>query len=160
MTRFAGLAGRLARVGGAVVLAAALAAGAAGAGGLEPTVPVAQAGAEWCDADPIRLYQVDDGWLLPVPVFYVPGAQVTNPLELTRIAALLTGTLLKVSSSHEQLPQGTRVTLRVTIPTGSGSVYPTRLLVSQGVNGTGTTYAEVYGQSGQELVARFTLPAT
>ena len=156
MTRVAGL---LVRVGGAVMLATALAVGAAGAGGLGPAVPVAPAGAERCDADPIRLFQVDDGWLLPVAVFYTPGAQIGSPLELPRLLALLTGTFLKVSSSRQQLPPGTQVTRRVTVPTGTGPAYPTRLIVSRGVNGTGTKYAEVYGWSGQELVAEFLLPA-
>src|SRR5690349_3564837 len=49
------------------------------------TVPVAYAGDEWSDGDPIRLIQAEDGRLLPVAIFYMPGAQVRSLLDLTRI---------------------------------------------------------------------------
>jgi hypothetical protein len=152
-------AGLLVRVGAAVVVATALTVWTAVPGGPAPAVPAAQAGSEWCDADPVRLFRADDGQLLPVVVFYTPGAQIESLLELPRILALLTGTLLKVSSTSESVPDGMRLTLRVTVPTGAGPAYPTRLVVSQGFGGTLTRYAEVYGRSGQEMVARFLLPA-
>ena len=134
---------------------AALAAAAAAVHG----APVARAWDEWCDSDPIQLIRTDDGRLLPVVVFYTPGAQVRSPLDLPRLLALLTGTLLTVRTSSQPVPEGTQVTLRVTVPTGTGPAFATRMVVSQGPGGALTRYAEVSGQSGQEMVAQFLLPA-
>jgi hypothetical protein len=134
--------------------AAALAATAAVHG-----APVARAGDEWCDSDPVQLIRTDDGRLLPVVVFYTPGARVRSLLDLPRLLALLTGTLLTVRSASQPVPEGTQVTLRVTVPAGAGPAFATRLVVSQGPGGTLTRYAEVAGQSGQEMVAQFLLPA-
>jgi hypothetical protein len=145
--RQAGVA--LVRTAGAAALAAAAVRG----------VPVARAGDEWCDTDPVQLIRTDDGWLLPVAVFYTPGAQVRSLLDLPRLLALLTGTLLTVRSASQPVPEGTQVTLRVTVPTGTGPAFATRLVVSRGPGGTLTRYAEVAGQSGQEMVAQFLLPA-
>jgi hypothetical protein len=116
------------------------------------TVPVAYAGDEWSDGDPIRLIQTEDGRLLPVAIFYTPGAQVRSLLDLSRILSLLSGTLLSVHSTSEPAPGGTRVSLRVTVPTGLGAPFPTRLVVSSGPYGTLTRYSEVYGTIGWPLV--------
>ena len=103
--------------------------------------------------------RTDDGWGLPVAVFYLPGGQVRSPLDVPRILSLLAGTLLTVRSSSQPAPEGTQVRLRVIVSSGTGPAYATRLLVSEGIGGTRTTYAEVYGWSGQEMVAQFVLPA-
>jgi hypothetical protein len=93
-----------------------------------------------------------------VVVFYTPSARVRSLLDLPRILALLTGTLLTVRTASQPVPEGTQVTLRVTVPTGTGPAFATRMVVSRGPGGTFTNYAAVYGQSGQEMVAQFLLP--
>jgi hypothetical protein len=148
----------LLQVGCALVFAAAVATWPGALPGAR-AVPVAQAGDEWSDVDPIRLVQTDDGRLLPVAVFYTPGAQVRSPLDLPRLLSLLSGTLLQVHSTSEPDAGGTRVTLRVTVPSGSGTPFPTRLIVSAGPLGTLTRYCEVQGTSGQPMLAEFLLPA-
>jgi hypothetical protein len=122
------------------------------------TVRVAHAGDEWSDGDPIRLIQTDDGRLLPVVVFYTPGAQVRSLLDLPRIISLLRGTLLRAHTTTEPVAGGTSVSLQVTVPTGFGEAFPTRLVVSSGPFGTLTRYGEVYGTSGQPMVVEFVLP--
>ena len=45
-----------------------------------------------------------------------------------------------------------------TVPTGLGARFPTRLTATAGRLGTLKTYAQVYGTSGERMVARFVLP--
>ena len=144
--RQAGVA--LVRTAGAVALAAA--AGRA--------VPVARAWDEWCDSDPIRLVDVD-GQPLPVAVFYTPGAQLSSPQDAPRLLSLLNGTLLRVSTGTERVPGGTKVTLRVTVPSDLGPAFATRLVVSALPYGHGTRYAAVTAVSDHPMVAEFLLPA-
>jgi hypothetical protein len=140
--------------------AAGVVAAAAGLGHLSggPGVPAAQAWDEWCDTDPARLIQTDDGVPLPYPVFYLTGGQIRDPLDAPRVAALLLGAALTESSSRPAPGGGTEVTLVATVPTGLGARFPTRLTATAGPLGTLKTYAQVYGTSGERMVARFVLP--
>ncbi len=140
--------GALVRTAGVVGLAAAAVRG----------VPVAWAGDEWCDSDPIRLVDVD-GQPLPVAVFYTPGAQLSRLLDAPRLLSLLTGTLLRVSTGTERVAGGTKVTLRVTVRSDFGKPFATRLVVSALPYGNGTRYAAVTGVSDQPMIAEFLLPA-
>ena len=55
---------------------------------------------------------------------------------------------------------GTAVEVRVTVPAGGrllGAGVPTRLLVTQGPQGTLATYGGASGESGAPMIVRFTL---
>ena len=142
------------RVGAALVRTAGAALAAAAVRG----APVARAWDEWCDSDPIRLVDVD-GQLLPVAVFYTPGARLSSPLDAPRLLSLLRGTLLGVSTGTERVAGGTKVTLRVTVRSDLGEPFATRLVVSALPYGNGKRYAAVTGVSDQPMVAEFILSA-
>jgi hypothetical protein len=115
-----------------------------------PAARLAWANDEWCDTDPVLVIHTPQGTL--VPVYYLTGVYG----ELNVVAGLL-GNL---AASYTATPSGlgTAVTLRVTVPAGSGAGYPTRLKVSSGPLGTLTVYGQTTGTSGQQMSVPFYLP--
>ncbi|HEX2033572.1 MAG TPA: hypothetical protein VHS99_05255 [Chloroflexota bacterium] len=113
------------------------------------STPVAGAGAEWCECDPLVVVATPGGAL--VPVF------VTNAgLGLLHLAAVQ---LAQLTYTVTPVPNGqqTQVNLRVLIPNDLFGEFPTRSTASSGPLRTGTIYATAQGHCGQPLHLTFTL---
>ena len=76
--------------------------------------------------------------------------------------SLLTGTLLRVSTSTQRVAGGTKVTLRVTVPNDTffGTGFPTRLKVTADPLGTSRVYGTATGTSGTAMTVKFVLPSS
>jgi hypothetical protein len=117
-----------------------------------PGAAPAAAWSEWCDTDPVLLVRTPGGQL--VPIFFLTGVYG----ERYAVSGLLAN--LSADYTAEPVAEGTAVEVRVTVPAGGrlfGSRIPTRLLVTQGPQGTLATYGGATGESGEPMIVRFTL---
>jgi hypothetical protein len=133
-----------------VARVAGVVAGAAAGAATWPAARLAWANDEWCDTDPVLVIRTPAG--NPVSVYYLTGVYG----ELNVVAGLL-GNL---TASYTATPSGlgTAVTVRVTVPAGSGGAsYPTRVKVSSGPLGTLTVYGQTTGTSGAPMEVPFYL---
>ena len=112
-----------------------------------------QAGAEWCDTDPLVLIRTPGGQI--VPIFVLVGARGIEHLPAAQAASLL------ATSHTTESARGVRatlVTVTVVVPNDLfARGFPTRAAVSGGPLGSGTLYASTEGESGSPMVLRFTL---
>lgn len=112
--------------------------------------PVARAGEEWCDTDPLVVIETPGGAL--VPVYVTNGA-----LGLEHLAAAQTATITTSVKSVEN-GRATQVKVEVLVPDDLfGSHFATRSVVSSGPLGTGTVFATTSGYSGEVMKMTFTL---
>jgi hypothetical protein len=127
-----------------LVLAAAVAAGLFVA---SPT----SAGAyiTWCDWDPIVLVITPGGHIVPV----YDSVWTASPLALALPLESYTTTRVYVAGKA-----ATAVDMKITVPTGLLFRYATADEVTTGLLGTGKVLATAYGNSGQALHLKFTLP--
>jgi hypothetical protein len=119
-----------------------------GPGGLG--VPVAHAGDEWCDTDPLLVIRTPAGHL--VPVYCLIG--------VFGAAALVAGLVAGLTPTYTVAAAGdrTRVTVTAAVPCGGGAGYPTRLTVSSQALGAGEVYGQTTGACGEPLAVAFFLP--
>ncbi len=127
----------------------------AGSGFLAPLgawgqVPVAQAGEQWCEYDPILVVTTPKG--NKVPVFYLTGALGLQHSATTQLAA--------VSYTAKPSGQGTSVDVTVTVPNDAFATgFPTRVKFSSGPWGTLKVYGIGSGTSGKPMRVSFHLEA-
>ena len=113
----------------------------------------AQAGAEWCDTDPLVLIRTPGGQI--VPVFVLVGARGLEHLPAAQAASLL-------ATSHTVESAGggraTQVTVTVVVPDDIFERnFPTRAAISSGPLGSGNVHASGEGESGKPMTLSFTL---
>jgi hypothetical protein len=118
------------------------------------TATSAQAGAEWCDTDPLILISTPGGQI--VPVFILVGALGLEHLPAAQAASLL-ATSHTVKSTRGGL--ATSVTVTVEVPDDLfARGFPTRAAISSGPLGSGKVYADTEGKSGTPMTLSFTIP--
>jgi hypothetical protein len=115
--------------------------------------PAALAANHWCDTDPLVVVQTPAGRL--VPLYVNVGANSATYTSDT----LLAMTSMSYYAFATKKADATVVYVFVTVPSYlSSSAFDTRLTVSSGPFGTLSIYSQVYGLSGQLMIASFTLP--
>ena len=126
------------------------AATAAGVAVLLRAAPAAEAADEWCDIDPPVIIRTPKGRL--VTVYALIGAQGLLAALLNELAAVS----YTVASANNGT--ATLVTLKATVHktllTGS---CPTRVKVTSGLLGLGTSYGEATGTAGTSMTVKFLL---
>lgn len=116
---------------------------------LLPAVP-AQAGAEWCEQDPLAVIITPQGAI--VPVFVTTGARGLEHLPAVLLAEI------RHSVAPTRSGEGTVVRMEVLVRDDLfARGFETRTTVSSGPLKTGTIYGEAYGESGRAMQVRFTL---
>jgi hypothetical protein len=114
----------------------------------------AQAGAEWCDTDPLILIRTPDGQI--VLVFILVGARGLEHLPAAQAASLLATSHTVESTSGGR---ATQVTVTVEVPDDLFERgFPTRAAITSGPLGSGKVHADTEGKSGQPMILRFTIP--
>jgi hypothetical protein len=114
------------------------------------SVPVASAGAEWCEDDPLVVIHTAGGKDVPL--------HVTNYAEGKEHLAALRTAHIDVQTEPAQRGQATRATITVQVADDGGrSPFRTRSVVSTGPNAAGTVLAQDNSRSGRAMVLRFTL---
>ena len=109
-----------------------------------PGAPVAWAGDEWCETDPLLLVRTPAGYT--VPIYYLTGVQAPANLGNGLLA------VLSARYTAAPAPGGTRVVVSVTVPPGPDAAsFPTRLTVSAGPWGTRTVYGTTTGTAGAPM---------
>ena len=133
-------------VGAALVRTAGVAALAAAA---VHEVPVARAGDEWCDSDPLLVIRTPEDHL--VTVYCLIGVY-----GATEIVAGLVGNL---TPTYTAAPAGdrTKVTVTAAVPCGLGAAFPTRLTVSALPAGGGHQYGKTTGTCDAPMAVSFFL---
>ncbi len=113
-------------------------------------VPVAQAGEQWCEYDPLLVITTPQG--NKVPVFYLTGAQGLQHSAATQLAA--------VSYTAKPSGKGTLVDVTVTVPNDVFATgFLTRVKISSGPWGTLKVYGVDDGTSGKAMRVSFHLDA-
>jgi hypothetical protein len=114
------------------------------------SVPVARAGDEWCETDPLLVIRTPAGHL--VSVYCLIG--VAGPEGLVAgLVGSLTLTYTAAAAGNR-----TRVTVSAEVPCGDGAGYATRLTVSSQALGTGEVYGQTTGTCGGTMAVSFFLP--
>ena len=117
------------------------------------TVPVASAGDEWCESDPLVLVQTPGGHVVPV--------HVTNYAQGREHQAAVDAACIETHAEATNGGRATLVTILVIVPgDGSSSTFRTRSVTSSGLSGTGTVYATASGHSSKAMLMRFVLNVT
>jgi hypothetical protein len=113
-------------------------------------VPVASAGDEWCEVDPVVVIHTPAGESVPVHITnYGQGAE-----HLALVQSATIATVVGVASGG----QGTSVTINVLVRDDPlGGTFKTRTVASTGVGGTGAVYDTASGHSGKVMALQFTL---
>ncbi|HEX2035152.1 MAG TPA: hypothetical protein VHS99_13285 [Chloroflexota bacterium] len=109
----------------------------------------AEAGAEWCEVDPLIVVTTPRGAL--VTVFVTNGA-----LGLLNLPFLLLASM-KFTVTPVDNGRKTQVNLTVVVPHGLFGSFATRSTASTFLLGTGKVLGTVYGRSGQAMQMTFTL---
>jgi hypothetical protein len=128
-----------------VVLAAALAAGL-----LLSSPSGAAAWASYCDWDPLVLIVTPGGHIVPA----YESVWTSSPLLIGLPLAGYTATRVYDNVGRPL----TAVDVSILVPTGLLFNFPTHDMVTSGLLGTGTVYAEKDGWSGKTVHLKFTLP--
>jgi hypothetical protein len=128
-----------------VVVAAALAAGI-----LVSSPTSAAAWATYCDWDPVVLVVTPGGNIVPV----YDSVWTSSPLDLGVPLESYTTSRVYDSAGHPH----TKVDMVISVPTGLLFRYRTRDMVTSGLLGTGTVFAQKDGWSGSPVHLTFTLP--
>ncbi len=128
-----------------VVVAAALAAGF-----LMLSPSSAAAWATYCDWDPLVLIVTPGGHIVPV----YDSVWTSSPLQIGLPLESYTATRVYDSVGRPM----TAVDVKITVVAGLLFNFSVRDMVTSGLLGSGTVYAEKYGTSGTPVHLKFTLP--
>ena len=110
----------------------------------------AAAWATYCDWDPIVLIVTPGGHVVAV----YDSVWTSSPLDLgVPLESHTTSRIYDAAGRPE-----TKVNMTISVPTGLLFRYTTRNMVTSGLLGTGTVYADKYGTSGTPVHLTFTLP--
>jgi len=112
--------------------------------------PVASAGGEWCEGDPLIVIHTPAGRNVPI--------HVTNYGLGVEHQAAVDSANIETNTVPANGGKATKVTIDVLIrDDASNANFKTRTVASSGLGGTGTVFDTASGRSGKALVLQFTL---